>query len=67
MVGIEYMVDTVEMVFNPPCLCLPPCSTVWHCAHALVNIFLPASADILVYSLYSATVELLVRVFCDVD
>ena len=30
-----------------PCLCFPPCSTVWHCAQALVKIFLPLSADIL--------------------
>ena len=39
---------------NPPCLCLPPCSTVWHWAHAFVKIFFPASADILSSSCFSA-------------
>lgn len=30
-----------------PCLCFPPCSTVWHWAHALVKIFFPLSADMM--------------------
>ena len=28
-------------------MCLPPCSTVWHWAQALLKIFFPFSADIL--------------------